>query len=84
MAALREAKEEIGIDISDVKSVGEYQTSAEDKQDTVTLFTGKANATNLVLINEIAEVVWQDYNIALNRSDVARAARRTIEATFSN
>ncbi len=83
-AALREAKEEIGIDISDVKQVGEYQTSGEGKRDTVTLFVGRAITTDLVLSNEIAEVVWQDYNIALNRSDVARVARRTIKATFSN
>ncbi|MCA9356711.1 NUDIX hydrolase [Candidatus Nomurabacteria bacterium] len=84
VAALRETKEEIGVDVSGAKQVGEYQTSGEGKHDTVTLFAGKAITADLVLNSEIAEVVWQDYKIALNRSDVARVARRTIEVTFSN
>ena len=83
-AVAREVQEEIGVAVLNLRSVGEYRTSGEGKQDTVTLFAGTVSSPDLILNNEIAEFVWQDYRTALKRTDIARVVRRVIEASFSS
>lgn len=84
-AAEREVKEELGVDIFDLVQVGEYKTSGEGKQDTVAMFVGVIDSSNDLKPNaEVAEIIWQSYQITLKRDDVARVARRTIEKAYFN
>jgi len=58
-AAIREVKEETGIDVMDVKEIGEYMNYKEYKIDTVKCFGAKA--TNSIIEideSEIIEAEW--------------------------
>lgn len=80
-AAVREVNEELGINLDDVVLVGEYQTTGEGKRDTVGLYVGTMLPTNTLQMSaEIAEFEWQELHPAQDRQDLARVARRTIDA----
>lgn len=60
-AAKREISEEVGITMSDIKKIGEYETVKEYKNDTVYCFTGVAlNPQISVDEAEIEEADWFD------------------------
>lgn len=58
-AAIREAMEEVGIEMKNIEKVGEFTTTAEYKRDTVTVFAGKSE-DNVFKIDEreILEAQW--------------------------
>ncbi|MEM9775501.1 MAG: NUDIX domain-containing protein [Chloroflexota bacterium] len=59
-AARREVFEELGVELVDLTFLADYQTSAEGKQDTVSIFTAVANSVELALSNEIKSAKWFD------------------------
>ena len=59
IAARREIKEEVGIEIEELKQVGELYTTAEYKRDTVFVFTAKSKDADFIIDNhEIFEAKW--------------------------
>lgn len=58
-AAIREVKEEVGLDISNPLKIGEYQSNYEHKRDTVYCFLAKVSKPNVTIdANEIAQAQW--------------------------
>ena len=57
-AAHREVFEELGVGLVELTHLAEYKTSAEGKRDTVTIFTARAQSSNLILNNEIKDCEW--------------------------
>lgn len=58
-AAIREVKEEIGIDLVNLKSIGNYVSTAEGKQDNIRIFYGQSKTDELVVDRfEIEETGW--------------------------
>jgi 8-oxo-dGTP diphosphatase len=57
-AAAREVREELGLEVSRLTIIGEYQTQAEGKRDTVTFVKCTARSDSLRINDEVAEVVW--------------------------
>lgn len=79
-AAVREVKEELGVDIVDLQYLDEYQTAGEGKRDTVAMFSGTITGLNELKPNtEVSDVSWQNYETLSGRTDVARVARRAAE-----
>ncbi len=79
-AAVREVREELGVDVVDLVQIGEYQTVGEGKRDTVVMFSGTITDLNMLKPNaEVEEVSWQNYETLGGRIDVARVARRAAE-----
>ena len=69
-AIRREVKEEIGVDITELKQLGSYVSRAEYKKDTVYLYVAKTlQATTAKNLREISKAQWfsQD-SIPQNRS----------------
>jgi ADP-ribose pyrophosphatase YjhB (NUDIX family) len=58
VAARREAKEEVGLCVGDIKLLAEFKSAHEGKRDTVAIFAGTATDLNIVLESEIAEARW--------------------------
>jgi len=84
-AAKREVYEEIGVDVLDLVEIGEYKTSTEGKQDTVIIFSGKIEDINtLSLSQELDKIMWQNYKIAYDWSDVAKVAKQAINQSYQN
>lgn len=54
-AAKREAKEELGLELTNLQLLGEYKTTAEGKRDTVTIFQAKAIDSTITPNFEIEE-----------------------------
>ncbi len=82
-AAKREIKEELGLNVSNLKKVYEYYTELQGKKDTVVIFFAKlSDEKNLKLDPEISEVKWFNYNEALNMNDVARVVKIAINSVF--
>ncbi len=84
-AARREIFEELGVKALHLKLLGEYLTSSEGKQDTVTMFSGTIeNVTTIKTNPEIAELEWTESSLVSGRgNDVARVARYAVEKAFS-
>ncbi|MCU0660587.1 MAG: NUDIX hydrolase [Candidatus Pacebacteria bacterium] len=58
-ATMREVKEEVGIDISELKQLGSYTSEAEYKKDIVHLFFAKTHQTDIIKNQrEISEAKW--------------------------
>ena len=57
-AARREVFEELGIELTELTYLTEYKTSAEGKQDTVSIFTAVAKSVGLTLSSEIRSAKW--------------------------
>ncbi|MEM8859585.1 MAG: NUDIX domain-containing protein [Chloroflexota bacterium] len=59
-AAQREVVEELGIELVDLAFLADYQTAAEGKQDTVSIFMAVAKSVELTLSKEIKSAEWFD------------------------
>ena len=57
-AAKREIKEELGLELTNLKILGEYKTTAEGKRDTTTIFWSRAQSAEITPNSEIAEYLW--------------------------
>lgn len=58
-AAMREVHEEVGIDLDDVRAIGDYYTTREHKRDTVYCFVARvASPAHTIDEGEIAEAAW--------------------------
>lgn len=57
-AARREVFEELGIELTELAYLTRYKTSAEGKQDTVSIFTAVAKSVELTLSSEIRSAEW--------------------------
>lgn len=58
-AAVREVKEEIGLDIKNLKLVGQILSIEEGKKDNISIFYAQSDSDNLTIDKfEIAEVNW--------------------------
>jgi NAD+ diphosphatase len=58
-AAIREVKEEVGIDLVNLKIVGKMISTEEGKKDNITIFYGQSRTSEFILDNfEIAEGEW--------------------------
>lgn len=72
-AAKREIKEEVGVDLIDVRKVGEYTSNKEYKKDTVFVFLSEVSSKNFKLDNkEIAEAQWFGLDNLPEISDYSR------------
>lgn len=84
-AAKREVFEELGVEITNLSVLGEYQTTGEGKIDTVTMFSGTViDVGDICLNHEISQLAWvEQETIGSRGDDVARVARRAVEAHFN-
>lgn len=58
-AAIREVKEEVGIDLKEIKFLGTVVSTSEGKRDTVHAFYGKSDTLNIIPDEfEIAKAEW--------------------------
>ncbi len=57
-AARREAFEEVGLEVKDLKYLGEQKSTHEYKRDTVSIYSGIAKSLTITLQSEIAEANW--------------------------
>jgi len=57
-AAAREVREELGIDVTDVRIVGEYRTQAQGKRDTVAIVACRAKTNELRCSREVSQAEW--------------------------
>lgn len=74
-AAVREAKEEVGIEIHNPVFLGEYENRFQYKRDTVQVFYGKAYSIEVVTQkNEISEAKWymKDEALKLQNLEIPR------------
>lgn len=84
-AGIREVQEELSVTLAFPRILGTYETTAEGKQDTVTLIAGTLDITETpTLNNEIQEVAWEHHTTVVNRTDVARVARRAIRLLYGD
>ena len=74
-AAKREIKEELGPGISNLEALGEYKTSAEGKRDTVIIFLGKAQSTNIIPSSEIAAYCWITPQTFVNMKHIYKVSK---------
>jgi 8-oxo-dGTP diphosphatase len=83
-AARREIFEELGVEVLQLRLLGEYLTSNEGKQDIVTMFSGTIeNVTKVKTNPEISELEWAESSLLDSReNDVARVARRAAGKAF--
>jgi 8-oxo-dGTP pyrophosphatase MutT (NUDIX family) len=83
-AAKREVFEELGVKVIQLSLLGEYLTSIEGKQDTVTMYKGTIESASAIKTNpEISEIEWAESSLLSTRgNDVARVARRATEKAF--
>lgn len=84
-AAKREIFEELGVEILQLRLLGEYLTSTEGKQDTVTMFSGTIENVAAIKTNpEISELEWVESSLLGSRgNDVARVARKAAEKSLT-
>lgn len=58
-AAKREVKEELGIELSDVEKIGEYESRLEYKRDIVYCFHAKVSGDQIIRkSDEVSEAEW--------------------------
>lgn len=58
-AAIREVLEEVGIELDDVRPIGDYYNTRQYKRDTVYCFAASVDSPNHVIDEgEIAEAMW--------------------------
>ena len=76
-AAVREIREEVGIDLVDVELVGTFQSTAEGKRDTIHLFRAKASGEITVDSLEVEEARF--FALGALPDNVSAATRRRIQ-----
>lgn len=76
-AVTREAMEEVGIELSDLRKIGEFTTTAEYKRDTVTVFAGKSDDDQFKIDEkEILEASWFSPD---NLPEISEYAKKVID-----
>ncbi len=82
-AAKREIKEELGVNVSNLKMVYEYYTELQGKKDTVIIFSAKLSEKEILrLDSEISEAKWFYYKEVLNMKNVAKVVKIAINSVF--
>jgi 8-oxo-dGTP pyrophosphatase MutT (NUDIX family) len=80
-AAIREVREEVGIDLGSVEPVGSYTTDREYKHDTVYCFLANVmHADTQVDNKEVIEAAWFDENVLPDRCGASVAEVRRLLA----
>ncbi len=83
-AAAREVREELGVELSAVQSIGQYYTEAQGKRDTVELFVGVMTDSDAITANEeLHQWEWATGQQALSRDNLARIAGTAIRRHFA-
>jgi ADP-ribose pyrophosphatase YjhB (NUDIX family) len=60
-AAIREVREEVGVELAHVESIGQYRNNREYKDDTVYCFVGKVSVPDhRIDMKEVIEAAWFD------------------------
>lgn len=76
-AAECEMQEELNLKVSNLSTIGEYKTTGEGKQDTVTIFSGTAtNLLELKQSSEISQINWVNIDTVSTRDDIARVVNQ--------
>jgi ADP-ribose pyrophosphatase YjhB (NUDIX family) len=84
-AAEREVREELGVSILNLEEIGVYRTSAEGKQDTVTIFRGMPNRLSFQYDDgEISETIWDNRREISDRTDVANVVKHAVHSLRSS
>jgi ADP-ribose pyrophosphatase YjhB (NUDIX family) len=88
-AAIREVREELGCEIADVRSAGEFASSAEGKRDTVHLFEARCIGEPKADAGEVAEAGFfapdalpEDVSPATQRRIAERLGRRVADGQW--
>lgn len=77
-AAIREVKEEVGIDVTELKQLGSYVSEVEYKKDTIYLYTTKTHQKNIIRNQqEISEARW------FNKDSIPQNRSRSLDAILS-
>ncbi len=75
----REIREELSVTPYSTERSGEYQTDAEGKRDTVTIFLCRIPSENVEGGSEIAEVKWVSVDKLHSLRNISKVARHGIE-----
>ena len=83
MAAAREAEEEVGLTLLDLRMLGIYKSGGEGKKDTVTMFAATTKKPNkLKLGPEIAEAFWTDYQVIDTQLHTSHVTKDAVKIAF--
>ena len=81
-AAIREVKEEVGVELADVEAIGTYENNREYKHDTVFCFVGNVTMPDhRIDMKEVIEAEWFDPSALPDRTGPSVAEVQRLLAT---
>lgn len=84
-AAIREAKEELSVDLSNLHVlIDEYVSTLEYKKDTIATIGARAVSADLELSSEVAEAKWQNIESVNSLESVSAFVIRAAEAYLNS